>query len=73
MAEMHQQKSTYVQIQWQYTEFISLSGNLKKLICSKLLNMLVSPITIDGKPTPHTENHTHITKMQLKAPITALV
>jgi len=47
--------------------------NLLKLICSKLPKMLSSPITIDGKPTPHMENPTHIRKMQLIAPLTVLV
>ena len=73
MADMHQQMSTYVQLQWLYTAFTSPFDNLLKLICSRLPKMLSTPITIDGKPTPHMENPTHIRKMQLIAPLTVLV
>ena len=62
-----------VQLQWLYTAFTRPFDNLLKLICSKLPKMLSSPITIDGKPTPHMENPTHIKKMQLIAPLTVLV
>jgi len=33
-----------VQLQWLYIAFTSLSGNLEKLICSKLPKMLLSPL-----------------------------
>jgi len=36
-----------------YTTFTSPFDNMLKLICHKLPKMLSSPITIDGKPTPH--------------------
>ena len=66
-------KEHNVQLQWLYTAFTSPFDNLLKLICSKLPKMLSTPITIDGKPTPHMENPTHIRKMQLIAPLTVLV
>jgi len=56
-----------------YAQHLQVSGNLQKLICSKLPKMLTSPITIDGKPTSHMENPTYIRKMLLIAPLTVLV
>jgi len=43
------------------------------MMYSKLPKMLLSPVAIDGKTTPHMENHTHIRKMQLIASLTVLV
>jgi len=76
MADMHQEKSTCVQLQWLYTAFASFSGNLEKLICSKLPKMLLSltiNVIIDGKPSPNMENYTYIRKMQSIASLTVLV
>jgi len=49
-ADIHQQKSTCMQLQWLNTAFTSLCGNLEKLICSKLPKMLLSPTSLMENP-----------------------